>query len=414
MASNLRTPGVYIEEVTRFPPSVVPVETAIPVFIGSTERTGSGGLDLINRPVEIDSFLEFEQIFGQAPAVGGFAVDLDPDGQVIGTVADPNLGASARFRTANALRHFYDNGGGRCYVVSIGDYAASGVASNVVAAHVAGLAAIARQDEPTLLVLPDLSGLAPAAPGGAAEIAAARASYHSVLTQALDQCATLGDRFLIAEVWGGDQAGSAAIDAFRDGIGTRNLKYAAVYHPFIHTTLPWRWNEATITLAQVASRNADGSLTRLGVQNGRTLTQALAAGATSVYAAVRQALDRYSVVLPPGAAVAGVYATVDRTRGVWKSPANESLASVRALTVAVDNDLNDHMNVAPHRQSDQRPALLHRQGQPGVGRPHSRRQRQRVALCLGPPLLQHGRGVDPARPPSRSSSSPTTPTPGCR
>src|SRR5262249_44958149 len=44
-------------------------------------------------------------------------------------------------------------------------------------------------------------------------------------------------------------------------------------------------------------------------------------------------------------------ATVDRTRGVWKSPANESLASVRALTVEIDNDLNDQMNVHPTGKS---------------------------------------------------------------
>ncbi|MES0328223.1 MAG: phage tail sheath C-terminal domain-containing protein, partial [Gammaproteobacteria bacterium] len=45
------------------------------------------------------------------------------------------------------------------------------------------------------------------------------------------------------------------------------------------------------------------------------------------------------------AAIAGIYATVDRTRGVWKSPANESLASVRSLTVDIDKDTNDEMNV---------------------------------------------------------------------
>jgi Bacteriophage tail sheath protein len=350
MALNLRTPGVYIEEVTRFPPSVVPVETAIPVFIGYTERTNSGGIDLLNRPVEIDSFLEFEQIFGQPPAIGGFTVALDPDGKVLAAVTDPNRGTSARFRCANAVRHFYDNGGGRCYVVSIGDYAASGVTANVVNAHLAGLAATAREDEPTLIVLPDLSALVPASQS-AADIAAVRASYHSVLTQALEQCATLGDRFLICEVWGGDQPGSAGIDAFRDGIGNRNLKYGAVYHPFLHTTLPWRWNEATITMSQLASRNADGTLARPGALNGRTLAQLVADGATVAYANVRQELDRYSVILPPGAAVAGVYATVDRTRGVWKSPANESLASVRALTVDIDNDLNDQMNVHPSGKS---------------------------------------------------------------
>jgi phage tail sheath protein FI len=64
-----------------------------------------------------------------------------------------------------------------------------------------------------------------------------------------------------------------------------------------------------------------------------------------IYGNVRSELSLFSVVLPPAAAVAGVYATVDRTRGVWKSPANESLASVLSLTVAIDQDLNDNMNV---------------------------------------------------------------------
>src|SRR5690606_28927710 len=48
----------------------------------------------------------------------------------------------------------------------------------------------------------------------------------------------------------------------------------------------------------------------------------------------------------PAAAVAGIYATVDRTRGVWKSPANESLNAVRTLLVDIDQDLNDDMNVS--------------------------------------------------------------------
>jgi phage tail sheath protein FI len=81
------------------------------------------------------------------------------------------------------------------------------------------------------------------------------------------------------------------------------------------------------------------------VHDGRTLDQLLAEGAPVVYGNVRQELDRFSVVLPPGPAVAGVYATVDRTRGVFKSPANESLTSLRGLTVLIDDALNDEMNV---------------------------------------------------------------------
>jgi phage tail sheath protein FI len=33
-----KTPGVYIEEISIFPPSVAAVETAIPAFIGFTEQ----------------------------------------------------------------------------------------------------------------------------------------------------------------------------------------------------------------------------------------------------------------------------------------------------------------------------------------------------------------------------------------
>lgn len=364
MANNYKTPGVYVEEVSKFPPSVVAVETAIPAFIGYTARTRSKGTNLLNRPVAVNSLLEFEEIFGAAPSVGSFAVTVDADGKVIGGIGDPNAGEPARFRLAYALRHFYDNGGGRCYVVSIDDYTASAVVSDMVTAHLAGLSALATEDEPTLIVFPDLSAMAPVlsdipaddparADKVAARVAAVRASYHSVLTQALSQCATLGDRFLICDLWDGDQAGSAGVDAFRNGIGTRNLKYGAAYHPHIQTTLAWRWNPDTIKVAQLSRRNDDGTITQPSPHDGLTLTQLrfgdpsnpLILANPAIYANISRELDRYSVVLPPAAAIAGVYTTVDNTRGVWKSPANESLASVRALAVDIDKDLNDEMNV---------------------------------------------------------------------
>jgi phage tail sheath protein FI len=34
-----KTPGVYVEEISKLPPSVAQVETAIPAFIGYTELT---------------------------------------------------------------------------------------------------------------------------------------------------------------------------------------------------------------------------------------------------------------------------------------------------------------------------------------------------------------------------------------
>ncbi|MBT2748678.1 MULTISPECIES: phage tail sheath C-terminal domain-containing protein [unclassified Lysobacter] len=354
MALNLRTPGVYIVEESKFPPSVVPVETAIPAFFGYTRNAQYKGTNLLNRPVAVNSLLEFQEIFGLASEIGGFVIALDEDGNVATPVADPGQGANARFRLAYALRHFYDNGGGRCYIVSVGTYVASAVTSDIVNAHVAGLEALAREDEPTLIVFPDLSGMRPAAGANPAEtaanLAATRAAYHSVLVQALNQCARLGDRFLVCDLWDGDQPGSDGITAFRNGIGTRNLKYGAAYHPYIRTTMAWNWDESTITVSQVARRNDDGTVTMPSPHNGMTLA-ALKTGSPNsnplIYGNARNELARFAVTLPPAAAVVGIYATVDRTRGVWKSPANESLASVFDLSVRIDQDLNDNMNVEP-------------------------------------------------------------------
>lgn len=51
------------------------------------------------------------------------------------------------------------------------------------------------------------------------------------------------------------------------------------------------------------------------------------------------------LIMPPSSAMAGVYANVDSTRGVWKSPANVSLTFVRKPTVVIDKDSQEDLNV---------------------------------------------------------------------
>jgi hypothetical protein len=195
--------------------------------------------------------------------------------------------------------------------------------------------------------MPDLSQLTPADGTN-------RAIYHGVLMQALAQCGELGDRFLIADILEGDQPGEDPIDAFRNGIGTANLKYGAAYHPHIRSTLPWNWDDGTITVAQLSFRDDDGQIAPPpSPWNGLTL-DALRQGPNAnpaMYASIRGALDRQTVTLPPSPAVAGVYATTDRTRGVFKAPGNVPVAAVRSLAVEIDNNLNDQMNVHPTGKS---------------------------------------------------------------
>src|SRR4051812_19372773 len=59
-----KTPGVYIEEIDAFPPSIVGVETAVPVFIGYTEKAEKNGRNLKLQPARIGSMVEYSAIFG--------------------------------------------------------------------------------------------------------------------------------------------------------------------------------------------------------------------------------------------------------------------------------------------------------------------------------------------------------------
>ena len=64
MAAPMKTPGVYIVEKSAFPNSVVEVATAVPAFIGYTERADNKGKSLLNKPFKISSMAEFHNYFG--------------------------------------------------------------------------------------------------------------------------------------------------------------------------------------------------------------------------------------------------------------------------------------------------------------------------------------------------------------
>ena len=110
-----RTPDVYVEEISVFPPSVAEVETAIPAFVGYTEfaRRIVGG-DLVNVPTRLKSLLEYEALFGKGPQIVVTKVVLDDANNFV------RAEVSSNFYLYDSLRLFFDNGGGDCYVVSVG------------------------------------------------------------------------------------------------------------------------------------------------------------------------------------------------------------------------------------------------------------------------------------------------------
>lgn len=73
-----QTPGVYIEEIPKLPSSIASVETAIPVFIGYTEKEQlQQPGDLLHTPKKISSIIEYEQYFGLPFPETGITVFVD-------------------------------------------------------------------------------------------------------------------------------------------------------------------------------------------------------------------------------------------------------------------------------------------------------------------------------------------------
>ena len=66
--------------------------------------------------------------------------------------------------------------------------------------------------------------------------------------------------------------------------------------------------------------------------------------------ALSQIKDKLNL-LPPAAAMAGVYTAVDNARGVWKAPANVSLNSVVSPAVNITHDDQEDLNVTVQGKS---------------------------------------------------------------
>lgn len=248
MATAYKTPGVYVEEIPKFPPSIAAVETAIPAFIGYTEKAIRNGESLTNRPVRIESIAEYEEMFGGAPSQN-VTLYLDTDNQYL------RAETTAKLYLYDSLRMFYANGGGNCYILSVGSYPSSVSSATLEAA----IALIEREDEPTILLAPDA-------------VSDANGPYE-FQKKALQQCNKLMDRVTLCDLTKSavNIDFNTSVSEFRDKVGINYLKYGAAYGPWIRAILPrtlMRRNvilkrDGTNTQIQLSSLSADTDIQSL-------------------------------------------------------------------------------------------------------------------------------------------------------
>lgn len=346
-----KTPGVYIEEIPKFPPSVAPVETAIPAFIGYTEKADDTvANDLHLKPKRIASLVEYEKYFGGAQKEEKITVSITETQDAQGNTLD--IKATADLTEANRSKHimyyamqmFFANGGGPCYIVSVNLYKALG--TDLVETELeAGLNVLVKVDEPTLIVFPEAQSLK------------AIADFKKLHDLALVQCDSLKDRFVIMDVHGDalslSNSGTDLLTAtsnFRDkGIGANFLKYGTAYAPNLETVLDFVVDETKI----------DVSYTLIGGKPvppppppppgppAAVKLNTLASSQNRRYELAKSAIRDLPCKLPPSSTMAGIYAAVDNDRGVWKAPANVSVTAVIKPTIEFSNTEQDQMNVDP-------------------------------------------------------------------
>lgn len=225
--TSIKTPGVYVNEVSIFPPSVAQVPTAIPAFVGYTEKAEeTNGESLTMKYKKISSMVEFELYFGKGPQLifdvaTGFGVELDANGQVV--KAENKL----LYYLYSSMQLFYANGGGDCYIISVGNYSESISYGTNTTGLRGGLEVLNEIDEPTMIVFPDAVSLSPAA------------DLYKLQSDALTQSAALMDRVAILDiVKASDKTElTAKVQEFRDNIGMNNLKYGAAYTPWLKVNM---------------------------------------------------------------------------------------------------------------------------------------------------------------------------------
>ena len=245
---------------------------------------------------------------------------------------------------------FFANGGGTCYIVSVGTYADNAAIDKDKAGK--ALDALKKVREVTMIVIPE-------AVMNTEQIA-------NIQTDVLKHCGEKKNRMAILDIPLMDSEGKSLtnpIETFHNKIGSEYLAYGAAYYPYLNTSVladkdidgglfnyeSLEWSKIFIAVEEDKEKSPEAKLVKYldETKDKNAIHNALLANWPE-YKLVVKVVKDYLNCLPPSAAIAGIYTMVDNTRGVWKAPANVSINYVNSPTEDINDeeqaDLNMPMN----------------------------------------------------------------------
>jgi len=339
--ANYRSPGVYVEEISLLPPSIAEVESAVPAFVGYTEKAKLRvDDDLLNVPTPISSWSDFLLYFGGPEQENAANIAINVNEFRTGNTTtgfevtvSTTANAMSKHNFYYAIKHFYANGGASCYITSIGKYGTAVAKADLLR----GLDMISNEDAPTMLVVPETIYLG-------------QSDFDEVNQAMISQAANMKDRFAIMDTrtTTSPKVPQSVVNDSKTAITNLPadfsiLRYGAVYYPFLETTYNYAFDFKTLT---VTAHQVNGGAVPAGVTDRTGQTMLVLEGAAStMHSAIYAEFSKYHIILPPSAAMAGIYTRVDHDRGFWKAPANVGVLNVVKPVVSIARSEHDLLNI---------------------------------------------------------------------
>ncbi|KMW71376.1 phage tail protein [Photorhabdus luminescens subsp. luminescens] len=314
-------PGVYIEEDASLALSVSQGNTAIPVFIGRflTKKTST-----TPQATRISSWLDFTNLFhlGCVTSIAITSTAPTPPEKPKTDDGDTSVKDDAKAATlsadeetpdytyqvvvdtyttgSDALKLYFQNGGGPCYILPITD------TQEATLAFIPEL--IKQALEITLIVCPEQDS-----------------NYQSKIYNSLTPALLNEGYFLIAD--NQDKASAISVNV---------PSQTATYYPAVKVSQLMQTEESLVAVS--GYRDADttsDTITNLVQLKEKNL---------DVYQQAVAAIQNISRTIPVSAVMAGVYCATDASRGVWKAPANVVLSGISDVAERLSEDEQGAMN----------------------------------------------------------------------
>lgn len=258
-----------------------------------------------------------------------------------------NASRSDKYNLYYNMRFFFANGGGPCYIVSVGNYGDDFERDTLLS----GIDPLLKEQEPTMVIVPE-----------AVKLDNSQDCYD-IQTAVLKHCGLGMNRVAILDVYDGDKertdpiAGDVVTN-FRMAMGTEFLDYASAYYPWLHTSVV---SENEITFKNIASGDLESFKNALKssapnlskfINDMSSSDQTLQDNAhkvlykqSALYATIVKGMQEQINLLPPSAAMAGIYTLTDHTKEVWKAPANTGISNVISTAVNISYADQEDLNV---------------------------------------------------------------------